>query len=352
MGKKKGKSISNRRLLNWTVILGVMFFITVLIGIVFFYVRIRFTQNIITSSDYKTYDNYYVIITGNSDTDYWKSIYAGAKAEAEKLSVNVEMMGEGLDKNLTKEDYLRIAISSSVDGIIIEGDDDPEIQELLAKADANGIPVVTVSEDSPSSGRKSFIGVSSNNMGKEYGNQIVEYANEVDADSLSVMVLIDKGMTESSQTVIMTAIRESLVENGLSDKVSLDSKIVSSDVDYAAEEEIRDIFVGKEDIPDIMVCLSEQNTICAYQTVVDHNKVGQVEIFGYYMSDTIRSAIKKDIIRSSIVVDTEELGLNAVKAIDEYKESGYVSEIYLIDTKLANSDNIASFNMEGGESDD
>ncbi|MBO4864045.1 MAG: substrate-binding domain-containing protein [Eubacterium sp.] len=329
-----------------------MFFITVLIGIVFFYVRIRFTQNIITSSDYKTYDNYYVIITGNSDTDYWKSIYAGAKAEAEKLSVNVEMMGEGLDKNLTKEDYLRIAISSSVDGIIIEGDDDPEIQELLAKADANGIPVVTVSEDSPSSGRKSFIGVSSNNMGKEYGNQIVEYANEVDADSLSVMVLIDKGMTESSQTVIMTAIRESLVENGLSDKVSLDSKIVSSDVDYAAEEEIRDIFVGKEDIPDIMVCLSEQNTICAYQTVVDHNKVGQVEIFGYYMSDTIRSAIKKDIIRSSIVVDTEELGLNAVKAIDEYKESGYVSEIYLIDTKLANSDNIASFNMEGGESDD
>ena len=329
-----------------------MFFITVLLGIVFFYIRIRYTQNIVTSSDYNTYDNYYVIITGNRDTDYWKSIYAGARAEAEQHSVNVEMMGEGLDRNLTKEDYLRIAISSSADGIIIEGDDNPEIQELLIQADAAGIPVVTVSEDSPNSGRKSFIGISSNNLGKEFGNQIVEYANGSDADSLNVMVLIDKGMTESNQTVIMTAIRESLVENGLSDKINLESKIVSSDVDYAAEEEIRDIFVGKGEIPDIMVCLSEQNTLCALQTVVDHNKVGQVEIFGYYMSDTISTAIKKNIIRSSIVVDTEQLGMNAVKAIDEYKDTGYVSEIYLIDTKLANSDNITSFEQQGGDEND
>ena len=349
---KKDNDISNKRLLIITVILGVMFLATVLISIVFFYIRTRYVKDIIEPSDYKTYENYYVIITENANTDYWQSIYGGANDEAEQLNAHVEIMSEGMNKDLTKEDYIRIAISSSVDGIIVEGDDDEKIRKLLVQADKEGIPVVTVSEDSVNSGRKSFIGVGSYNLGKEYGDQVVEYAQNVDKDDLDVLVLMDESLTGSSQTVVMTAIRESIENNGLTDRVNLDSKIVSSNVDYATEEEIRDIFVGKSDIPDVMICLSEQSTICAYQAVVDHNKVGEVEIFGYYMSDKIRNAIEKNIIHSTVVVDTDQLGRTAVKAIDEYKESGYVSEIYLIDTKRINADNIASFYNEGGEEDD
>ena len=62
--------------------------------------------------------------------------------------------------------------------------------------------------------------------------------------------------------------------------------------------------------------------------------------------------MEKKIIRSSIVVDTEQLGKTAVSAMDEYKESGYVSEIYLIDTKIANYDNIHSFDETGGDGDE
>ena len=349
---KKEKEFSNKRLWIITVMLGVLFAVTVVISIVFFYVRTRYVREMVSPNEYSTYDNYYVLITDSADSDYWKSVYAGASAEAEKVNAYVEMMGEGLDKNLTKEDYIRIAISSSVDGIIVQGDDDKEIQDLLLEAAEEDIPVITVSDDSANSGRKSFIGVSSFNLGKEYGDQLAEYVEESDADSLNVMVLMAESLTGSSQTVIMTAIRDTLIEKGLSSKVILESKIVSSNVDYAAEEEIRDIFIGKSEIPDVMVCLSEQNTICSYQAVVDHNKVGEVEIFGYYMSDTIKSAIEKKIIRSSIVVDTEQLGKTAVSALNEYKESGYVSEIYLIDTQIADYNNINSFDTEGGDGND
>lgn len=350
---KKERELSNRRLWIITVFLGIMFAVTVAISIVFFYMRSKAVREMVSGAEYNTYDNYYVIISDSADADYWKSVYAGASEEAEKVNAYVEMMGEDMDKNLTKEDYIRIAISSNVDGIIVQGDDDKEIQELLLKAsEEEGIPVITVSDDSVNSGRKSFIGVSSFNLGKEYGDQIAEFAEESEDDNISVIVLMDETLTDSSQSVIMTAIRDEIVDKGLSNKVTVESKIVSSNVDYAAEEEIRDIFVGKSEIPDVMVCLSEQNTICAYQAVVDHNKVGEVEIFGYYMSDMIRSAIEKKIIRSSIVVDTEQLGKTAIKAMDEYKESGYVSEIYLIDTKLANYNNIRSFDSKGGDGDD
>ena len=47
-----------------------------------------------------------------------------------------------------------------------------------------------------------------------------------------------------------------------------------------------------------------------------------------------------------------ELGKTAVKALDEYKETGYVSEIYLIDTKIADYDNIQSFVEKEGDGDD
>ncbi|MCR5542840.1 MAG: substrate-binding domain-containing protein [Eubacterium sp.] len=351
---KSVKDFNKKRLQLITVVLGVMFLTTVLMGIVFFYIRTRYAKEIIEKSDYKTYNNYYVLITDNAETDYWRGVYSGAEKEAEKLNAHVEVMGEGLDKNLTKEDYIRIALSAGADGIIVEGDDNKKIQQLLLMADEYGVPVVAVSEDCVNSGRKSFIGVSSFNIGKEYGNQIAEYAKENESEDLDVMVLMDENMTKNSQTVVMTAIRETLVNNNLSDRVSLDSKEVSSNVDYAAEEEIRDIFVGNNEIPDVMICLSEQSTICAYQVVVDHNKVGQVEIFGYYMSDKISEAIDKKIIRSSIVVDTEQIGSTAVKALDEYKESGYVSDFYLIDTSIANYKNIASFmkKEEGGETDD
>ena len=349
---KKEKEHSNKRLWIGTAILGLMFIVTVVISIIFFYVRTRFVKEVVSSTDVNTYDNYYVLITDSADTDYWKSVYAGASAEAEKVNAYVKMMGEDSDINLTKEDYIRIAISSHADGIIVQGDDSKENQQLLLEAAEEGIPVITVSDDSVNSGRKSFIGVSSFNLGKDYGDQIADYLDEVDGNNLSVLILMDESLTDSSQSVIMTAIRDELVDRGVAYRVTLESKIVSSNVDYAAEEEIRDIFIGKSDIPDVMVCLSEQSTICAYQAVVDHNKVGEVEIFGYYMSETIHTAIEKKIIRSSLVIDTEQLGKTAVKALDEYKETGYVSEIYLIDTKIADYDNIQSFVEKEGDGDD
>ena len=76
-----------------------------------------------------------MIISDNSDTDYWKSIYRGAQEEAQSSDSYVELMGEDLDKNLTKNDLIRIAINSGVDGILIEGDDNANTQKLLLEAE-------------------------------------------------------------------------------------------------------------------------------------------------------------------------------------------------------------------------
>lgn len=333
----------NRGILIATVALGVLLAFTVVFSIIFFYLRIRDTRNLLAGEESKIYDKYYVMITENSNTDFWKSVYSGACQEAERHNAYVELMGENLEVNLSKKDLLRIAISSNVDGIIIEGDDDKETLELLLQAKAANIPVVTVSDDNMESNRISYIGVSSYNMGKEYGNQLTQYVkNNVTEDNCDVLVLMDESFTTSSQSIILTAINEAIENANISDKVNIYSQVVSSGKDYAAEEDIRDIFVGENSHagPDVIICLSEKNTLCVYQTVVDYNKVGQVEIFGYYISPTIKSAIEKDIIKSTIVVDTKQMGRCSVEAMNEYMETGYVSGIYLIDAELVTKDNL------------
>lgn len=342
--KKSAKTNKgNRGILIATVALGVLLAFTVVFSIIFFYLRIKDTRKLLAGEESKTYDKYYVLITENSNSDFWKSVYAGASEEAERHNAYVELMGENLEVSLSKEDLLRIAINSNVDGIIIEGDDDRETLELLLQAKAAEIPVVTVSDDNMQSNRISYIGVSSYNMGKEYGNQLTQYVRtNITDEKCDVLVLMDESFTASSQSIILTAINESIETAGLSEKINLKSQVVSSSKDYAAEEEIRDIFVGENSHagPDVIICLSEKNTLCVYQTIVDYNKVGQVEIFGYYISPTIRSAIEKDIIRSTIVVDTKQMGRCSVEAMSEYMETGYVSGIYLIDSDLVTKETL------------
>lgn len=351
---KKKKDKGYRGILIATVVLGVLLLLIVAFSIFFFYKRIAGTKGLLMSDEAHEYDSYYVLITDSPNTDFWQSVYQGALAEAEKHNAYVELLGENLEQSYSKADLLNIAINSNVDGIIIEGDDDNDTVKLLLKAKEEGIPVVTVSDDNMESKRISYIGVSCYNLGKEYGEQLVKYVKENVPDTCRTMVLMDDTFTSNSQSIILTAINEVIEDENLADKITLSSHVVSSNKDYAAEEDIRDIFVGENSHsgPDVVICLSEKNTLCVYQTVVDYNKVGNVEIFGYYLSPVIKDAIDKEIIRSSIVVDTDQMGRRSIEAMNEYKESGYVSEIYLIDTDLVSKDNLDTLDLEGGDSDD
>ena len=293
-----------------------------------------------------------IIITDNRDTDYWQSIYEGALEEAAKSNSYVELMGNNIEDDISKEDMIRIAINSDVSGIIIEADESYRTVNLLKEADAKGIPVVTVSEDNVETKRKSFIGVSGYNLGKVYGEEICKYVREKGMPKCKVMVLIDEDLANGTQSIISTAIREQVEDEDMSKRIEITNRAINNEKEYSAEEEIRDIFVGQDDIPDVIVCLSEKNTLCVEQTVVDYTKVGEVEIFGYYTSPTIENAISKNIIRSTIVIDTKQMGRYSVAALDEYRQSGYVSDLYFIDVSLVTADDVSADSEEGGQTDE
>ena len=254
----------------------------------------------------------------------------------------MEMLGSNLSTDYSREELLKIAVASGVDGIILEADDSLPITVHLEEADAKGIPVVTVLEDNSQGIRKSFVGVSNYNLGREYGKQVLSIQ---DKEVKDVLVLMNAGTTDTSQNIIFSGIQETLAEQeaeGEKSDIQVRTKAVEMQGAFDVEESVRNILM-EETLPDVIICLDEISTSCAYQAVVDYNMVGQIDIIGYYDSETILKAIERNVLRSTISIDTAELGRFCVEALDEYRKNGYVSEYFSVGTNLITSENVKDY---------
>ena len=80
--------------------------------------------------------------------------------------------------------------------------------------------------------------------------------------------------------------------------------------------------------------------------MVDFNKVGQVHILGYYDSTTILQGIDRQIIDSTIKIDTIEMGEYAVEALLSYERVGFVNQYNTVDIILINNTNIKEYYSE------
>lgn len=304
---------------------------------------------------YETYDRHYVFITDDAEQEFWDEVYAAAAAEGEKSNAYVERLGQNLNVNYRPEDLLRIANNSSVDGIIFCGEDNEETVERINEAVHKGIAVISLRQDIEDSERQCFVGVNSYDLGLEYGKQILELVQSGQIREMGtfvsedgsvretellrppkICILADDNMSESKQNLITFAIRDSFSgafpgEENLPD---IEVRKIDTSEAFSAEETIRDIFIDSENLPDIMVCLNSVYTECTYQAAVDYNLVGEVKILGYYMTDAILDAVEKQIIYSTVQVDTEEIGRQCIYALTEYYETGYTSSYIPISTQV------------------
>ena len=283
-----------------------------------------------------TYDKHYAMITGSEDSGLWDAIYASAKAEGEKRGIYVERFGSSLAVKYDTHQLMKMAVQASVDGIIVRGDETEETIACINTAIDNDIPVVTVFNDCSGSKRQCFVGTNNYHVGQEYGRQIQNLLKENEKEGTKkVLVLTEDNPNDTSRNLILLGIRETLeTEIEETHEVTVEAAQVDNSGSFSAEEYIRDVFLDAEQIPDILVCLSEVYTQCAYQAAVDYNKVGAVQLLGYYDSDQILDALAKNIVTVTITPDTKQMGRSCVEALDEYEQTGYTNGYTAVDVQL------------------
>ena len=103
----------------------------------------------------------FVLITQERNTPFWKKVATGAEAEAKKRGIALKVMGSYSTDDTSFLRDMELAIHARVDGILVQGLDNKQFQQLAqVKAAYYGIPVITIGNDVPidSSLRKTYVG--------------------------------------------------------------------------------------------------------------------------------------------------------------------------------------------------
>lgn len=294
-----------------------------------------------------TYTHHYALIPDDPDSALWRDISESAGHAGDEAGAYVEIFGQWAVGDYTPLEYLEIARAAKVDGIIIRPDGTAKMRDAINAAEAEGIPVVTVLDDDTSSSRKSFVGINSYQMGTTYGNEILDC---IDEETRKITVLLNQA--ESGKDLIFKELK-STVQNALSqkeqDQIAIEPLTIKAANNFDAEEVIRDLINVEATRPDILVCMNETASVCAYHAMVDFNLVGSIDIIGYYQSDTVLNAIEKGIVPMAVTIDTKQIGARVVDALEEYYDMGYTSNYFSVDLNLITKENVQQFRQKTSE---
>ena len=295
-----------------------------------------------------SYQRHYLMISNEKDTSMWQSVYESAFKAAENENAYVEMLTPEQMNGYSQADCLKIGIASQVDGIILEANGSKGEQHLVNEALKEKIPVVTVMTDDTATGRISFVGLNSYQMGSAYTDQIRGLLKK--EGTTRVMFLSTSASKTQETNLVYSQVKKELeaVKNERQ-SVDMTEYCVDSSADFDTEEFVRDMFVNDEELPDILVCMDEVVTECVYQALIDYNQVGNVKVIGYYYSEMILDAIDKGIISSAIALDMDEIGRYSINALDEYLTLGHSNGYYSVDQHVITKDNTQDYRTEDKE---
>lgn len=325
-----------------TVLAGIVLvlFIATVAGLFYYREMIRKLGEV-HEEEFTEYPRLYAYIAEDPDSQLSNRIYKEIAEYAVENDCYVEMTGQNLSTSYSKADRMNIAISSKVDGIILEGDDSKETAELIDKATANGIPVVTVLSDCQTSSRKSFVGLNNFSLGSEYGEELAAIGDMNKKYPMNALILLD-GDDGNSDDIIHAAIQQAVTGR----LIKLTSSVVDTSSPFTSEESVMNILDGLATIPDVIICLNDRTTESAIQCIVEKNLVGKTTILGYYDSDTILKAIDRGSVHATFAIETKTVAKQCVNALNEYNNTGFVSEYNPANYILINRQNVSEYTRE------
>src|SRR5579862_683939 len=111
------------------------------------------------SSPHATTEKYFLVAT-NIKIPYWVSTNAGLMAAAQKLGVKAEMVGTDTFDPKGEHDAFQRVLAEKIKpaGIMVSVADPSIMQPDIDAAIGQGIPVITIDSDAPTSKRLTFVG--------------------------------------------------------------------------------------------------------------------------------------------------------------------------------------------------
>lgn len=120
----------------------------------------------------------YVFLPKSLDNPYWDACKKGMEARAKEVGVQAEFIGPDTADATKQVALFESVIARKPAGIAVSPNDPQTVQESIAKAMAQGIPVISWDADAPDSQRIAYVGTDNVAAGKVAGEELAKAINK------------------------------------------------------------------------------------------------------------------------------------------------------------------------------
>ncbi len=238
-------------------------------------------------------DQLYIQVSALSNIDYFYDHQLGMRMVGEELGVRTEYVGPAeYDMNAMISAFEQ-AIARRPNGIVVVGFE-PSLDAIVDKAIEEGIPVVTVDADLPTSNRLAFVGTGNFNAGFTGGNAMADLIG----GSGKIALLTKPGQSNLEERI--AGYRAALSEYPGIEIVQIAD--TQSDPIVAAQAAATLL----QRYPDLAAfgCVEAAGGSGAATAVREAGKVGEVKIISMDRGNEVLEAIEEGIISASIAQQT------------------------------------------------
>jgi len=267
--------------------------------------------------DSQVYDRlYHIVITGTYESrPFLEKVYEGASSASNRYNAIVELH---LPSSQAEDFDLQQAINYSsfvnADGLITLVDAPDTTLHQMPRSDETYIPLVTTGQYAANLNQISYIGISYWELGKKIGEEADFYLPEEG----TIYILSTNSPQSISNTNIFPSLNKTLSERGNNEATIRFINTVESSIDLNQED-------------NLIVCLSEEDTIYAAQTLSEIYPQKKYMLLGYGNNDTCQMYFDKGLIDDLLTLDPVKIGETAMKEIFEFRNNGYANSYIAAD---------------------
>jgi len=283
----------------------------------------------------QSYD--FVLVCPVMDNEYWTECIDGIQKADVELGTNTRVLGpkESIQHSSEIINYMKEAIDSQPDGIMvysgIEG-----LHPLINQAVHEGIPVLSIDSDAPTTNRIAYIGTNPYNFGYKSG----EVMAQLTGGNAKIGYLCSSFSVEKEMD-IYSAFLDAIDD--------YDMEVVAegeggAEPDFA-QEVVAEMVAAHPEITAIF-CASSYNLMGAAQFKKEQGLENLV-LLGSNDEEENLAFLREGVIDAVLVQSPYYMGHQAVHLLREYIDNGKLSsDKYDIDNILVTKENIDTYNEE------
>lgn len=267
-----------------------------------------------------------VVLPHDSD-EYWSYIREGIEAkkeEAESHKISVKILVPQLNYSIPQmTEILRKQIAAKVDFIVVQGNADPEFNEVLLEAQRKGIHIICVDTDIEDFPEHLYVGTDNYEAGLMLGRK----AAELTGGSARLAVVSGEAEYQNMQQRYQ----------GLLDAVAEYPKIEIAEFVY-------DHYDGLTVLRLFYELMNKADTLVFLEgtggTTVSAAFSEKIKEYQYVIGFDADEGVKQGILDGVVLQDTEQMGSRVVEEIIRYVAEGdYSSETIVTDIWWLTGDN-------------